>query len=63
MFRANMCPLSGEITVSMRHLIFVILCGRLSDKQGRPEHVEKRNKHTKKNCLPSWLYLQDIFVA
>jgi len=25
----------------------------------RPKHVEKRNKHTKKNCSPSWLYLQD----
>jgi hypothetical protein len=25
----------------------------------RPKHVEKRNKHTKKNCAPSWLYLQD----
>jgi hypothetical protein len=24
-----------------------------------PEHAEKRNKHTKKNCAPSWLYLQD----
>jgi hypothetical protein len=24
-----------------------------------PKHVEKRNKHTKKNCAPSWLYLQD----
>jgi hypothetical protein len=24
----------------------------------RPKHVEKRNKHTKKNCAPSWLYLQ-----
>jgi hypothetical protein len=23
----------------------------------RPKHVEKRNKHTKKNCAPSWLYL------
>ena len=21
--------------------------------------AEKRNKHTKKNCAPSWLYLQD----
>ena len=21
-------------------------------------HVEKRNKHTKKNCAPSWRYLQ-----
>ena len=25
----------------------------------RPKHVEKRNKHTKKNCTPSWFYLQD----
>jgi len=24
-----------------------------------PKHVEKINKHTKKNCAPSWLYLQD----
>jgi hypothetical protein len=23
-----------------------------------PIHVEKRNKHGKKNCAPSWLYLQ-----
>ena len=23
------------------------------------KHVEKRNKHIKKNCAPSWLYLQD----
>jgi len=25
----------------------------------RPKHVEKRNKQTKKNCTPSWLYVQD----
>ena len=24
-----------------------------------PKHVKKRNKHTKRNCAPSWLYLQD----
>jgi len=24
-----------------------------------PKHVEKRNKHTKENRAPSWLYLQD----
>ena len=33
-FRANMCPSSGEITVSMRHLVFVTLCGWLSGMQG-----------------------------
>jgi len=27
MFRATMCPSSGEITVSMRHLVFVTLYG------------------------------------
>jgi len=26
MFRANMCPSSGELIVSMRHLIYVTLC-------------------------------------
>ena len=25
----------------------------------RPKHVQKRNKRTKKNCAPSWLYTQD----
>jgi hypothetical protein len=24
-----------------------------------PKHVEKSNKHIKKNCAPSWFYLQD----
>jgi len=36
MFRATMCPSSGEITVSMRHLVFVTLCARLSGTQGAP---------------------------
>jgi len=34
MFRATMCPSSGEITVSMRHLVFVTLCRWLSGMQG-----------------------------
>jgi hypothetical protein len=92
MFRVTMCPSPGEITVSMRHLVFVTLCAWLSSMQGgippciphsyphrvtnikcridtvispddaehsRPKHVAKRNKHTKKNCAPSWPYLQD----
>jgi hypothetical protein len=29
------------------------------DGHSHPKHVEKRNKHAKKNCAPSWLYLQD----
>jgi hypothetical protein len=92
MFRATMCPWSGEITVSMRHLAFVTPCRWLSGIQGAPcitnsrlhrliinkcridsyfswwwahslpKHVEKRNKHAKKNCAPSWLCLQDFFL-
>jgi hypothetical protein len=34
MFWATMCPSSGEIIVSMRHLVFVTLCGWLSGRQG-----------------------------
>ena len=33
MFRATMCPPSGEITVFMQHLVLVILCGWLSGMQ------------------------------
>jgi hypothetical protein len=29
------------------------------DGHSRLKHVERKNKHTKKNCAPSWLYLQD----
>jgi len=43
MFRATMCPSSGEITVFMRHLVFVILCGwphtRQSSTQSDKNHV------------------------
>ena len=88
MFRATMCPSSGENTVPMQHLVFVTLYRWLSgmhpvptrqssiqsDKyqvsrrydifswwwaHSHPKHVENRNKHTKKNCAPSQLYLQD----
>jgi hypothetical protein len=33
MFRATICPSSGEITVSVRHLVFVTLCGWPSHMQ------------------------------
>jgi len=52
MFRATMFPSSGETTVSMRHLVLVTLYGWLPG-------MHTRNKHTKKNCTPSWLYFQD----
>jgi hypothetical protein len=33
------------------------------DGHSHPKHVEKRNKHTKKNYAPSWLYLQDYKIT
>ena len=81
MFRATLCPSSGEITVFMWHLDDCLVCrvqtgqsSTQSDKyqvshrysyfcwwwaHSHPKHVEKRNERTKKNCAPSWLYLQD----
>ena len=29
------------------------------DGHSHLKHVEKKNRHTKKNCAPSWLYWQD----
>jgi hypothetical protein len=58
-FRATVCPSSGETTVFMRHLVLVVLYGWLSGMQYGIPHVERINKNAKKNCAPSWLYLQD----
>jgi len=44
MFWATMCPSSGEITVSMRHLVLVTLCGYLS---GMPDSHSHRVTNTK----------------
>ena len=55
-----MCPSSEETTIFMRHLVLVILCGWLSGMHtSHSKHIEKRNKHFRKNCATSWLYLQD----
>jgi len=74
MFQATMCPSSGETTVSMWHLALVTLYGWLTGMQDGMKHstlhtrwwahsclkhVQKRKKHTKKNCAPNLLYLQD----
>jgi len=40
MFRATVCPSSGELTVSMRHLVLVIPYGGLSGMQGAVIHTE-----------------------
>jgi hypothetical protein len=73
MIWATKCPSSGDINVFMRHLVLVNfgVAGMVCRKRFRHslecwwEHsslkkaVENRNKHTKKNCAPSWLYLQE----
>jgi hypothetical protein len=46
MFRATMCPSSGEITVSMRLLVFVTLCGWPSGMQdGIPSCITEGHLH------------------
>jgi len=40
MFRAIMCPSSGETTVFMRVLVLVIMCGWLSGMQGGMNSTE-----------------------
>ena len=41
-----MCPSSGEITVSLRRLVFVTLCGRLSGMWGgRPPYIPDSHPH------------------
>ena len=48
MFRATMCPSSGEATVFTRHLVLVILCGWLSDMPaGIPDNHPHRITSTK----------------
>jgi hypothetical protein len=61
MFRATMCPSSGENTVPIRHLVFVTLYGWLSGMQGGVKHVEKNNKQIKKNCAPSWFFFTRLY--
>jgi len=83
MFRATVCPSSGEITVLMQHLVLGIhstLHTKQSSTQNnkyqvshkhscfswwwehsRPKHVEKRNKHTKKNVV--FIALYEEFVT
>jgi hypothetical protein len=58
-FLATVYPSSGETIIFLRHLVLVILYGWLSDMQGRPKHIEKRNKRAKKNWAPNWFYLQN----
>jgi hypothetical protein len=53
MFRATMCPSSGELTLSVRYLVYVTQCGRPSGMQvatcipdGRPHRVSYTSYRT-----------------
>jgi len=79
MFRATMCPSSGETTVLMRHLVLVILCEWLPVMQGginyicfswwwaqsRPKHVEndKYKLTTKKFCTKLVLFTSSLLTV
>jgi len=70
MFRATMCPSSGELNCIYETLVFFTLYGWLSGLQTRqpPDdgHIVARNmyrswnKYTKKWCASSWLHLKKI---
>jgi len=49
MFRATMCPLSGETYVFLRHLLLVILCGWVSFTQ-----YNKYQVSYKYSCFSWW---------
>ena len=58
MFRATMCPSSGETTVFLRHLVFVIICGWLSDMllhiRQSPTNNNKYQVSQKHSCFSWW---------
>ena len=51
MFRATMCPSSGETTVFMRHLALVVPCGWLSGMRGG---MNNKYQVSHKHCCFSW---------
>jgi len=62
MFRATMCPSSGENYCIYATLVFVTLyMGGVwsAGWSGCPKHVENENKYTKQNCALICIYLQE----
>ena len=59
MFRATMCPSSGEITASMRHLVFVTLCGLLSGMHIRnhPHRISSTMCRTNTDVSPDDVHM------
>jgi len=53
MFRATMCPSSGEITLFLRHLVSVTLCGWLiCIPDFHPHRVTNTKCHTDTDISP-----------
>ena len=59
MFRATLCPTSGETTLFMRLLVRTCYSVWMTVWYAGWNENILRNKRTKKNCAPRWLYLQD----
>ena len=59
MFRAAMCPSSGELNVSIRHLIYIFSWWWA---HGCPKHAQNRNKHTWKRIVRQIGHLQGLFI-
>jgi len=53
MFRATVCPSSGEITISMRHMVLVTLYGWLSYMQGVMKLQFYYTTHTRQSSTQS----------
>ena len=61
MFRVTICPSSGETTVFMWQVSHKYSYFSWWWARSHLKPVEQRNKHIKKYCAPSWLYLQDQY--
>jgi len=57
MFRATMCPSSGELTVSMRYLVYVTLCCQPSGMQVEYQTVNHTEWH-----IPGMALIQLILL-
>jgi len=56
-FRATMCPSSGELTVSRRYLVYVTLCGQTSGM-----HVGMK-LHTRRSSTQSDIYQESHWYS
>ena len=63
MFQTTICPSSEEITVSIRHLVFVTLCRWLSGTQGHPHTVTNTKCRIDTVISDSWIKRDQLDVT